>query len=178
MILNLKELNKFIVYRHFKMDSLKTVTDLMTQGCSMASIDMKDAYYTVSIATEHQIFLKFRWRDNLYQYTCLPNRLASAPPIFIKLLKPVFNILREKGYLSSSYIEDCYLQGATYGESHDNVQETVMLFGDLGFPIHNEKSVHAYLWCQVSKHCFNISRDFYSLFYHFLVVHQMTSSLN
>ena len=141
MILNLKELNKFIVYRYFKMDSLKTVTDLMTQGCYMASVDIKDAYYTVPIATEHQKFLKFRWRDKLYQYTCLPNGLASAPRIFTKLLKPVFNILRQKGYLSSSYIDDCYLQGATYGECHDNVQETVMLLRDLGFPIHNEKSV-------------------------------------
>ncbi|XP_068684357.1 uncharacterized protein [Montipora foliosa] len=107
IILNLKELNKFIVYRHFKMDSLKTVTDLMSQGCYMASVDIKDAYYTVPIATEHQKFLKFR----------------------------------QKGYLSSSYIDDCYLQGATYGECHDNVQETLMLLGDLGFPIHNEKSV-------------------------------------
>ena len=141
MILNLKELNKFNVYRHFKMDSLKTVTDLMTQGCYMASVDIKDAYYAVPIATEHQKCLQFRWRDKLYQYTCLPNGLASAPRIFTKLLKPVFNILRQKGYLSSSYIDDCYLQGATYGECHDNEQETVMLLEDLGFPIHNEKSV-------------------------------------
>ena len=37
----------FIVYRHFKMDVLKTVTDLMTQGCYMAFVDIKDAYYTV-----------------------------------------------------------------------------------------------------------------------------------
>ena len=93
MILNLKELNTFIVYRHFKMDSLKTVTDLITQGCYMASVDIKDAYYTVPIATDQQ-FLKFRWRDKLYQYTCLPNGLASAPRIFTKLLKPVFNIMR------------------------------------------------------------------------------------
>ena len=141
MILNLKELNKFIVYRHFKMDSLKTVTDLMTQGCYMASVDIKDAYYTLPIATEHQKVLKFRWRDKLYQYTCLPNGLASAPRIFTKLLKPVFNILRQKGYLSSSHIDDCYLQGATDGECHENVQETVRLLGNLGFPIHNEKSV-------------------------------------
>ena len=77
----------------------------------------------------------------MYQYTCRPNGLASAPRIFTKLLKPVFNIMRQKGYLSSSYIDDCYLQGATYGECHDNVQETLMLLGDLGFPIHNEKSV-------------------------------------
>ena len=141
MLLNLKKLNKFILYRHFKMDSLKTVTDLMTQGCYTASVDIKDAYYTAPIATEHQTFLKFKWRDNLYQYTCLPNGLASAPRIFTKLLKLVFNIRRQKGYLSSSFIDDCYIQGPNYGDCHDNVQETVMLLGDLGFPIDNEKSV-------------------------------------
>ena len=39
MILNLKELNKFVAYQHFKMDSLKCVTSLMTQRCYMASVD-------------------------------------------------------------------------------------------------------------------------------------------
>ena len=85
MILNLKELNKFIVYRHFKMDSLKTVTDLMTQGCFMASVDIKDACYTVPIATEDQKYLKFMWRDKLYQYNCLTNGLALAPRILTQL---------------------------------------------------------------------------------------------
>lgn len=33
MILNLTELNKSVVYQHSKMDSLKCVTGLMTQGC-------------------------------------------------------------------------------------------------------------------------------------------------
>jgi hypothetical protein len=44
MILNLKQLNEFIVYRHFKMDSLQAATELMKPGCFMASIDLKDAY--------------------------------------------------------------------------------------------------------------------------------------
>jgi len=44
MILNLKELDKFVVYQHFKMDSLKCVTGLMTQGCYMASINIRVAY--------------------------------------------------------------------------------------------------------------------------------------
>ncbi|PFX19912.1 Pro-Pol polyprotein [Stylophora pistillata] len=141
MILNLKELNQFIVYWHFKMDSLKTVTELMTQGCFMASVDIRDPYYTVPIAIEHQKYLKFMWRDKLYQHTCLPNGLASAPRIFTKLLKPVFNVLREIGYLSSSYIDDGHLQGASYRECYENVLETVMLLRKLGFSIHKEKSV-------------------------------------
>ena len=55
MILNLKELNKFVVYRHFKMDSLKSVTDLMTQECFMVSVDIEGAYYTVPVANEQVI---------------------------------------------------------------------------------------------------------------------------
>ena len=46
-----------------------------------------------------------------------------------------------EGRINYRLIDDCYLQGATYGECHDNVQQTVMLFEDLGFPIYNEKSV-------------------------------------
>ena len=109
MILNLKELNKFVAYQHFKMDSLKCVTSLMTQGCYMASVDTRDAYYTVPVALEHQKYLKFTWRDKLYQYTCLPNGLAAAPKIFTKLLKPVFKVHRKKGHLSLSYMykDDC-----------------------------------------------------------------------
>lgn len=140
MILDLKELNKFIVYLDFKMDSLKAVTGPMTQSCFIAFVD-SGCHYTAPIATEHQKYLKFMWWDKLYQYTCLPDKLASAPRIFTKLLKPVFNVLRQKGHMSSLYIGDCFLQGASHGECYDNVEETVMLLRELEFPIHHEKSV-------------------------------------
>ena len=114
MVLNLKELNSFVEYENFKMESLRSVTDMMTLNCYMASIDIKDAYYIVPIALENQKYLKFAWRDTLYQYTCLPNGLSSAPRIFTKIMKPVFQTVRTQVHMSSSYIGDCYLQGETY----------------------------------------------------------------
>ena len=63
---------------------------------------------------------------------CLPNGLSSAPRIFTKLLKPVFKVLREKGLLSSAYIDDLYLQGDTFHECHENALNTVQLLRDLG----------------------------------------------
>ena len=47
MILNLKDLNGYIPYLHFKMDSIKTVLQNVTPGCFMASLDLKSAYYSV-----------------------------------------------------------------------------------------------------------------------------------
>ena len=49
MILNLKKLNQYASKIHFKMDTLNTVIKLIEKDCYMASIDLKDAYYSVSI---------------------------------------------------------------------------------------------------------------------------------
>lgn len=60
VILNLKQLNEFVVYHHFKMDTIQACISLMEKDCYMASIDLRDAYYSVPIAVEHRKFLKFR----------------------------------------------------------------------------------------------------------------------
>ena len=96
LILNLKSLNKHVLYRHFKMDSIWTAIRLMTPNCFMASVDIKDAYYSVHIAQKHQKYLKFIWNNKLYKFTCFPNGLAFCPRKFTKLMKPVFATLREK----------------------------------------------------------------------------------
>ena len=54
MILNLKQFNESVEYHHFKMDTLERVTRIMKPGCFIASVDLKDAYYTVSIHSDHQ----------------------------------------------------------------------------------------------------------------------------
>ncbi len=49
LILNLKQFNRYIEYHHFKMDTLEAAFKMMKPGCYMASIDLKDAYYTVAV---------------------------------------------------------------------------------------------------------------------------------
>ena len=141
LILNLKDLNKSVAYHHFKMDTFLTTIKLVTKGCFMATVDLKDAYYSVPMASEHQKYLKFMFNGKLYQYTCLPNGLGCAPRLFTKLLKPAYSHLRQKGFISSAYIDDCYLQGDTFEDCKKNVELTVDLFQRLGFTINQEKSV-------------------------------------
>ena len=45
MILNLKSLNQYVEYHHFKLDTIWTAVHMMTPGCFMGSIDLKDAYF-------------------------------------------------------------------------------------------------------------------------------------
>ena len=60
----------------------------------MASVDLKDAYYSIPIAEEDRKLLMFQWKGKYYQFTCLPNGLLSAPWIFTQILKSVYALLR------------------------------------------------------------------------------------
>ena len=127
LILNLKKFNDSVQYEHFKMDNLTSATQMMTRGCYMASVDLRHAYYSVPIKAEYRKYLKFKWKNQLYQYACLPNGLSNCPRYFTKLMKPVYATLRSQGYLSTSFIDDSYLQGNTLEECTENVAKTVEL---------------------------------------------------
>ena len=72
LILNLKEFNKHVSYCHFKMDTLNTIVNLMSLDCYMASLDLKDAYYSIPVMKEHRKYLRYLFNGRLYQFTRLP----------------------------------------------------------------------------------------------------------
>ena len=59
VILNLKSLNEFIENYHFKMDSVKTAINLMSNNCFFGSIDLKDAFFSIPVKECDRIFLRF-----------------------------------------------------------------------------------------------------------------------
>ena len=68
LILNLKSFNKNVEYHHFKMDTLHSILKLVRKNCWMASVDLKDAYYSCPVALRNQKYLKFSWKSQLYKY--------------------------------------------------------------------------------------------------------------
>ena len=113
---------------------------MIRPGAYLASIDIKDAFYSVPIYKGHKKYLKFMWQGVPYQFRAMPNGYVDAMRVFTKLLKPVFSTLREMGYESVIYVDDSLLQGDTAEECHDNVLETVNALQMLGFIIHHSKS--------------------------------------
>jgi hypothetical protein len=141
MILNLKSLNKFITYYHFKMETIRSAIRSMTPGCYMASIDLKDAYYSVPIHADYHKYLKFQWQGQIYKFVCFPNGLAICPRKFTKLLKPAFAYLRKHGHTSVVFIDDSWLKSAQYNDCIENIVATLSLLDKLGFTVHPEKSI-------------------------------------
>ena len=71
----------------------------------MATIDLKDAYYSIPVKVNHRNYLRFIEKNQLFQFTCLPNGLSSAPRMSTKIVKPDYATLRSQGLKNLGYID-------------------------------------------------------------------------
>ena len=74
----------------------------------MASIDLKDAYYSVKISENFQRYLKYEFLDKLYKDVCFPNGLAPCPRKLTKITKVPLSDLRLRKIVVSGYIDDFF----------------------------------------------------------------------
>ena len=140
VILNLKATNAFVDNSHFKMETIRSILKLIYPNCYMASIDLKDAYYSVKIHDSYQKYLKFQFQGALYAFTCLPNGLCTGPRKFTKLCKPPLAHLRTLGHTVCAYIDDLINIGDNFVECQHNVCDTITTFCKLGFNVNHKKS--------------------------------------
>ena len=128
-------------YHQFKLETIHTAINLIKQNCYIAFIDLRLAYYAVPVCKEHQNHLRFFWRNILYNFSCLPNGVASVPRKFTKFFKPVYATVRSQCHVSFGYIDDSYLHGHSVRECKSNVDETTDLFERFGFTPRDKMSV-------------------------------------
>ena len=140
-VVNLKPLNIFVQKCHFKMEGIQMVKELLRKDDWMVSVDLKDAYLSVPVASDHRKYLRFRWKNQIYEFQCLPFGLSSAPRTFTKMLKPVMAILRQRGMRSIVFIDDILLMAHSSQGLVEQTQEVIQLLQLLGFRINWEKSV-------------------------------------
>ena len=138
MILNLKTLNEFIPYRHFKIETINSILNLIIPSCFMTKIkdDIKDAHYSIPILTEHQTYNR-----KLYQFICLPNSLCSGPRNFTKLLKPLLDSLKKLKVTVVAYTDDLIIDAQSFCQYSSNIINCVGLLSILGFVIRPTKTI-------------------------------------
>ena len=115
--------------------------DLLRQGDFMAKIDLKDAYFTMPICKSDKRYLKFRWRDEIYQFNCLPFGQSCTPWVFSKITKAVRAVLREMGIRFIIYIDDILIMAESETLLRDHILGIIYLLENLGFVINFPKSM-------------------------------------
>lgn len=121
VILNLKSLNQNCEYSHFKMESFTDAVYMVRENAWFASLDIKDAYYTLPLSITSRKFFKFYFRDNLYQFNALVQGYSEAPRIFTKCMRPILVALRKLGINILMYLDDSFITADNYTECSSSV---------------------------------------------------------
>ncbi|OOZ38563.1 hypothetical protein BOW52_08340 [Solemya elarraichensis gill symbiont] len=140
-IINLKFLNEFVQYNHFKQETFNIVLDLVQPNDFMTKIDLADAYFSIPIHPSHWKYLKFYWNSILYCFVCLPFGLTIAPYLFTKILRPIFAWFRQQNIRSSYYIDDSINFDQVRAVCQRNSNRILDTLQSLGFNINQKKSV-------------------------------------
>ena len=139
-VFNMKALNQFIQYKHFKMENLAMLKTVLQKQDYMIKVDLKDAYFCIPVCRKDQQFLRFQWRNKLYQFSCLPFGLTSAPRQFTKL-KPIVSLLRRIGMRLLIYLDDLLILNQNKVQLAKDAHSLIFLLQNLGLVINWGKSV-------------------------------------
>lgn len=140
IILDLSRFNDFVEKVHFKMEGIHTATNMIVPNVFMASIDLKDAYFTFPIAKSYRKFLKFRWNNKLWRFVGLPMGISCAPRIFTKLIAPIYAFLRKEGLQGFPYLDDSFVFGFSFAECQKSIDLLAWQLINLGFKVNVDKS--------------------------------------
>ncbi len=105
-ILDLRLLNRSVSRLKFRMLTVKKVVSQIRSEDWFVTIDLKDAYFHVSILPSHRKFLRFAFRGKAYQYRVLPFGLALSPRTFTKCVDAALAPLQLQGIRILNYIDD------------------------------------------------------------------------
>ncbi|KAI2667776.1 Transposon Ty3-G Gag-Pol polyprotein [Labeo rohita] len=140
-ILDLRQLNRSVMRLKFKMLTIYQVVSQIRSEDWFVTIDLKDAYFHVSILPQHRKFLRFAFRGEAYQYRVLPFGLALSPGTFRKCVDAALAPLRLRGIHILNYIDDWLILAQS---EHIVVQHRDVVLAhmkELGLRLNAKKSV-------------------------------------
>ncbi|KAL0195086.1 hypothetical protein M9458_008658, partial [Cirrhinus mrigala] len=139
-ILDLRVLNRALLKLPFKMLTLKHILTCVRVQDWFVAIDLKDAYFHVSILPRHRPFLRFAFKGRAYQYKVLPFGLSLSPRVFTKVAEAALSPLRERGIRILNYLDDCLILAHSWDLVCAHRDMVLNHLAQLGLRVNWEKS--------------------------------------
>ena len=106
----------------------------------MASIAIAEAYLQVPVHPTSRRFLRFIFRDTVYQFLALYFGLSTAPQVFTRVMAPVSAILHSLGIRMRRYLDDWLVQPSPRGSLLEGLRTVLQLCHELGMVVNPPKS--------------------------------------
>ena len=169
VILDLSELNDYIICPTFKMLTLSEIRLILPRMWYTAALDLKDGFWHVPIFKKLRAYLGFIYRGQGWTFRAMPFGLNVAPRTFTKLIKYMIKVLAAEGIWCLPYLDDLLIIAQTKEECLQKVHRAISVLEDHGWIINFEKSrldpqqVFEWLGMQYDLDRFNIRNTIRSM---------------
>ncbi|KAI2643782.1 ORF V: Enzymatic polyprotein [Labeo rohita] len=124
----------------FKMLTTKRMLTCIRHQDWFAAIDLKDAYFHVSILPRHRPFLWFAFEGRAYQYKVLPFGLSLSPRVFTKVTEAALSPLWRMGIRILNYLDNWLLIAHSRDALCEHRDLVLRHLSHLGLQVNREKS--------------------------------------
>jgi hypothetical protein len=141
-IFNLKRLNLYVRAPHFRLLSHQRIPTILKPNDYMIKIDISQAYYHLPIVLTHCRFLALVYEGQMFEMTCLPFGLASAPYAFAKITNWLAHWFRQELNINMVvYLDDFLIFHQNPNILIEQAKFTIHKLKELGWSINKEKSL-------------------------------------
>ncbi len=124
----------------FKMVTGRRIIKCIQPQDWFAQIDLKNAYFHVSILPRHRPFLRFTFKGQAWQYRVHLFGLSLSPRVFTKVVEGTLTPLREVGIRILNYLDDWLILAQSREQLGDHRDLVLRHLSQLGLRVNWEKS--------------------------------------
>lgn len=139
-VLDLSPLNVFLRKIRFRMETPASLRLALRPQDWAASIDLRDAYFQLTIHPRDRSWLRFVWRNQIFQFRALPFGLSLSPWIFTAVVKELVAAARRLGVRIRAYLDDWLVLASSSQQCRRDTGTVMGLASRLGFVVNFDKS--------------------------------------
>ena len=128
-------INEFVQQTPFKMETASSVLLSVRKGDFLASIDLKDASFQISVHVSSRKWLRFVSNGTVHQFRVLCFGLSTAPQVFTRVFATVSAWAHARGVCLLRYLDDWLVLASV-----QHVRDLLSLCNSLGVVLNREKS--------------------------------------
>ena len=113
LICDCRELNQGLHPKKFRLDHIQNIFPVLRKGLWAAKIDLKHAYFHLGLSEQLKKYVRLQVGQDIWQFEAACFGLSTLPEIWMKLMKPLQRIWRQKGMLVFIYLDDILILGET-----------------------------------------------------------------
>ena len=139
-VLDLSSLNGFLAKKRFRMETPRSFRESLSPGDWVTSLDLTDAYFHVLVHPQDRKWLRFRWKDQVFQFRALPFGLSLSPWVFTKIVRDVCSLVHRLGIRMRAYLDDWAIQSQSQDLARSHTETVLRHAEALGFNVNLAKS--------------------------------------